>query len=230
MFHQVMKLVGSTWENFDFKLLGSKKATSFPTKMWLPCNNIYNCNISLQPNSPRLFLLCSWITKCSKPSSNSGFETDYIKSLFGPIPPDFCFYVPESQNAPNHHLLLLLQILVLGMTTKNLSPTKFLQTFVCVFLNHKMLQIFFICFYFVGPHIEQRWKCSEAFTFITFKSSSLFWGQGRSELSTFQESLATCYSSPPPHPPPNRALSGACFACLLAHNSAVHELANEPSH
>jgi len=31
------------------------------------------------------------------------------------------------KNAPNHHhLLLLLQILVLGMTTKNLSPTEFL--------------------------------------------------------------------------------------------------------
>jgi hypothetical protein len=57
------------------------------------------------------------------------FETDYIKSLSHPIPPDFCFYVPKSQNAPNDHFLLL-QILVLGMTTKNLFPTEFLQTFV----------------------------------------------------------------------------------------------------
>jgi hypothetical protein len=64
--------------------------------------------------------------KCSKPSaSNTGFETDYIKSLSDPIPLDFYFYVPESQNAPNHHHLLL-QIMVLGMTTKNRSPTEFL--------------------------------------------------------------------------------------------------------
>jgi hypothetical protein len=47
-----------------------------------------------------------------------------------------------------------------------------------VFLNHKMLQIFFICFYFVGPHIEQRWRCSGSFIFITLKSSGLFWGVG----------------------------------------------------
>jgi hypothetical protein len=148
--------------------------------MWLPCNNICNCNTFLQPNFPRFLLLCSWITKCSKPSSsNSGFEIDFIKSLFDPIPSNFCFYVPKSQNAPNHHHPhLLLQILVLGMTTKNLSPTEFLQTFVCVFLNHKMLQIFFICFYFVGSHIEQRWRCSESFTFIILKSSGLFWGVG----------------------------------------------------
>jgi hypothetical protein len=169
--------------------------------MWLPCNNICNYNISLQPNSPRLLLLCSWITKCSKPSSsNSGFETDYIKSFSNPIPPDFYFCVLESQNTPNHHhhhLLLLLQILVLGMTTKNLSPTVFLQTFVCVFLNHKMLQIFFIYFYFVGPHIEQWWRCFESFTFITLKNFGLFWGRGGGELSTFQEFLATRYPSPP---------------------------------
>jgi len=57
-----------------------------------------------------------------------------------------------------------------------------------------------------------------------------FGGWGGGELSTFQESLATHYSSPPPHSPPNQTLSGTCFACLLAHNSAVHELANEPSH
>jgi hypothetical protein len=58
--------------------------------------------ISLRPNSIRLLFLCFWITKCSKPfSSNSGFETDYIKSLSDPIPPDFCFCVLESQNAPN---------------------------------------------------------------------------------------------------------------------------------
>jgi len=54
------------------------------------------------------------------------------KSLFDPIPPDFCFYVPESQNVPNHHhhhhhLFFLFQILVLGMTTN------FLLTFnLCV--------------------------------------------------------------------------------------------------
>jgi len=129
------------------------------------------------------------------------------KSLSNLIPPDFCLCVPKSQNAPNHHhhhhLLLLLQILVLGMTTKNLSPTEFLHTFVCVFLNHKMLQIFFICFYFVGPHIEQRWKCSESFTFITLKSSGLFWGVGypRKNLpiqSFFQISLPS-HSCLPSH-------------------------------
>jgi len=106
-------------------------------------------------------------------------QNTVAKSLFDPIPPDFCFCVLESQNAPNHHhLLLLLHILVLGMTTKNLSPTEFLHTFVGVFLNHKILQIYFICFYFVGPHIEQWWRCSKSFTFITLKSSGLFWGVG----------------------------------------------------
>jgi hypothetical protein len=105
--------------------------------MWLPCNNIFNCNISLQPNSPRLnhkmfqtfffkfwfwdwlhkislqpnstklLFLCSWIKKCSKSSSssssssNSGFRDDYQKSLSNWIPPNFCFYVPKSQNVPN---------------------------------------------------------------------------------------------------------------------------------
>jgi hypothetical protein len=57
-----------------------------------------------------------------------------------------------------------------------------------------------------------------------------FGGWGGGELSTFQESLATHYSSPPPHPLPNQAMFDACFACLLAHNNAVHELANELSH
>ncbi len=145
--------------------------------------------ISLQPNSTRLLFMCSWITKCSKSSSssssssssNSSFGDDYQKSLSNRIPPDFCLCVLESQNAPNHHhhrLLLPPQILVLGMTTKNLSPTEFLQTFVYVFLNHKMFQIFFICFYFVGPHIKQRWRCFESFTFIILKSFGLFWGAG----------------------------------------------------
>jgi hypothetical protein len=57
-----------------------------------------------------------------------------------------------------------------------------------------------------------------------------FGGGARASFSTFQESLATRYSSPPPHPPPNRALFGACFVYIFAHNNAVHELANEPSH
>jgi hypothetical protein len=160
--------------------LNYKMLQTFFFKFWF-----WNClhKISLRPNSTKLLFLYSWITKCSKPSSsNSGFEIAYIKSLFDPIPPDFYLCVPESQNAPNHHHhhhhLLLLQILVLGMTTKSFSLTKFLETFVCVFLNHKMLQIFFICFYFVGPHIEQRWRCFESFTFIILKNSGLFWGVG----------------------------------------------------
>jgi hypothetical protein len=141
---------------------------------------------------------------------NSGFETDYIKSLSDPIPPDFCFCVPESQNAPNHHhhhhhLLLLLQILVLGMTTKNLSPTQFLQTSVCVFLNHKMLQIFF--FFFPIPLVEIRlgfcgflmmgfWVgnarplCFHLFSFVLsilgFVLVVIFWGKRGHKLESHQ--------------------------------------------
>jgi len=60
---------------------------------------------------------------------------------------------------------------------------------ICVFLNHKMLQIFFIWFYFVGPHIEQRWRCFESFTFITLKSSSLFWGARRGRAFQLSKNL-----------------------------------------
>jgi hypothetical protein len=72
-----------------------------------------------------------------------------------------------------------------------------------VFLNHKMLQIFFICFYFVGPHIEQRWRCYESFIFITLKSSGLFWvvGYPKKNLpiqSFFQISLSS-HSCLPSH-------------------------------
>jgi hypothetical protein len=64
-----------------------------------------------------------------------------------------------------------------------------------VFLNHKMLQIFFICFYFVGPHIEQRWRCFESFTFIILKNSGLFWGVGLGWAFNFPR-----VSIPHPHP------------------------------
>jgi hypothetical protein len=64
-----------------------------------------------------------------------------------------------------------------------------------VFLNHKMLQIFFICFYFVGPHIEQRWRCFESFTFITFKSSGLFWGDSHPHPTRLQIELCSALVS-----------------------------------
>jgi hypothetical protein len=94
----------------------------------------------------------------------------------------------------------------------------------------------FVCFWIT--------KCSKFFSYVfilwdhilsnikgalSHSHSSLskvlvyFGGWGEVELSTFQKFLATCYSSPPPHPPPNRDLSGACFACFLAHNSAAFQ-------
>jgi hypothetical protein len=89
-----------------------------------------------------------------------------------------------------------------------------------------LLRIFLFC-------VTTYWATVKVLWVIHIRHSQVlvyFGGWGRGELSTFQESLMTCYSSPPPHLLPNRALSGACFACFLTHNSVVHELANEPSH
>ncbi len=63
-----------------------------------------------------------------------------------------------------------------------------------------------------------------------------FWKSRRTPKSHFRECEWRLHTSlkvglrHPPHPPPNRALFDTCFACLLAHNNALHELANEPSH